>query len=256
MAAPRIGCVVEDDHGYVTSSCASCANLRLGHLAKLDSDPFGVVFAVCALGFGDCSDCAAYHGAMEPKSLTQDPSVREALVTLLTERGAAELPHVIAGTTLLDHFERTEQLLRSWGNPEPVCLAGLCHAAYSSDGFEGQVVDHTGRETIAQVAGRKVEAIVYLYGSCDGDRVYPQIGHTWPVRFRDRFDGSERDLALDEVRVFCELKFANALELLASRPDRSRLSKSKSDLYRAWLPFVSSAARTAFEASAKPPSPN
>lgn len=193
-------------------------------------------------------DCPVEHGSVAPS-----PSVRRALVALLTERGAADLAHVVAGTTLLDHFERTEQLLRSWGNPETVCLAGLCHAAYSSDGFEGQVVDRSSRATIAEVAGPEVEAIVYLYGSCDAGQVYLQIGHTWPVRFRDRFNGAERDLGMEELSVFCELKFANALELMISRGERSTLSRSKSDLYRAWLPFVSAPARATFEASAKAP---
>ncbi len=186
------------------------------------------------------------------RSTTPGSPVRRALVTLLAERGAADLAHVIPGTTLLDHFERTEQLLRSWGNPEPVCLAGLCHAAYSSDGFEGHVLDHSARTIIAEIAGPEVEALVYLYGSCDAGHVYGQIGHRRPVRFRDRFDGSERDLGTAELNALCELKFANALELMTSRGARS-LSRSKSDLYRAWLPFVSAGARAAFEACAKPP---
>jgi hypothetical protein len=193
-----------------------------------------------------------YDRLVENRSEVQDLSVRQALVALLTERGAADLPHVIPGTTLLAHFERTEQLLRSWGNPETVCLAGLCHAAYSSDGFEGQVLDHSSRDIIAEVAGPEVEALVYLYGSCDKDQVYPQIGRTWPVRFRDRFDASERDLAAEELGVLCELIVANALELMTSRTERATLSRSKSDLFRAWLPFVSAPARVAFEACAKP----
>jgi hypothetical protein len=190
---------------------------------------------------------------MDDRATQTDTSVRDALVALLAERGAAGMEHVIPGTTVLDHFERTEDLLRSWGNPETVCLAGLCHAAYSSDGFEEQVLDPAGRARLAEIAGPEVESIVYLYGSVDGSQVYPQIGRIWPVVSRDRFTGSEREVAQDELRVFCELKFANALELMASRPDRSTLSRSKSELYRAWLPFVSDAARTAFEAAAKPP---
>jgi hypothetical protein len=189
---------------------------------------------------------------VENRAESQGPSVRRALVALLTERGAADLPHVIPGTTLIEHFERTEQLLRSWGNPESVCLAGLCHAAYSSDGFEGQVLDHASRDTLAEVAGPEVEAIVYLYGSCDKGHVYPQIGQTWPVRFRDRFDASERDLAAEEVGVLCEMIIANAVELMTSRTERATLSRAKSDLFRDWLPFVSPPARGAFEACAKP----
>jgi hypothetical protein len=190
---------------------------------------------------------------VENPPVSPSPSARQALLALLTQRGAADLAHVIPGTTLLGHFERTEQLLRSWGNPETVCLAGLCHAAYSSDGFEGQVLDHASRDTIAQVAGPEVEALVYLYGSCDKAQVYPQIGHDWPVRFRDRFDGSERDLEAEELSVLCELIIANALELMTSRTERATLSRPKSDLFRAWLPFVSAPARAAFEARAKPP---
>jgi hypothetical protein len=57
----------------------------------------------------------------------------EAAQKLLRARGAGGLPH--PGGTLLEHLSRVRAQLAAWGAAPAVQLAGLCHAAYGTDGF-------------------------------------------------------------------------------------------------------------------------
>src|SRR4051812_20950107 len=52
--------------------------------------------------------------------------------------GADHFPHV-AGS-LAPHLSRTAALLQQWGNRPALCLAGLYHAVYGTDGIVGSLV--------------------------------------------------------------------------------------------------------------------
>ena len=129
----------------------------------------------------------------------------------LMSRGADRIPHV--GGTLLPHLAGTCALLKAWGNPAELCLAGLCHTAYGTDGFPVTLADRTQRTELGEVIGPAAEAIIYFYASCDRKHLYPQIARSQPVQFRDRFSGvvTEPDPAL--YRSFLELTFANELDI-------------------------------------------
>jgi len=107
----------------------------------------------------------------------------------LRDRGAADMPH--PGGTLLEHLGRVRQLLADWEADPVVQMAGRCHATYGSDGFEQWLQPVTDRSPLAELIGDRAEALVHLYASCDRGAVYPQLGRTRPVVFRDRFTGVE-----------------------------------------------------------------
>ena len=134
----------------------------------------------------------------------------------LKSHSAHQISHV--RTTLLSHLEGTYQLLQEWGNPTPLCLAGLCHAVYGTDGFEISLLDTSQRSKLSGLIGTEAEEIVYLYAACDRASVYPQVGRRSPVRFRDRFSGDE--FVPDDLlfRSLLELTFANELELARADP--------------------------------------
>jgi hypothetical protein len=135
-------------------------------------------------------------------------------VAFLKSHGADQTPHV--NSNLLAHLEGTCELLRQWGNPAPLCLAGLCHAVYGTDGFAVAFLDPSERSPLREVIGAEAEAMVYFYASCDRRYVYPQIERAAPVEFRDRF--SETVFVPDGAlfRSFLELTFANELELVTT----------------------------------------
>jgi hypothetical protein len=131
----------------------------------------------------------------------------------LSDRGAARTAH--PGGTLLDHLHRVTRLLSAWGADPDVQLAGLCHAAYGTDGFDGSLLGITERGVLAELIGDRAEALVYLYASCDRAAVYPRLGNGLPVSFHDRFTGREHTPAEADVRAIVEITAANELDVLA-----------------------------------------
>jgi hypothetical protein len=138
--------------------------------------------------------------------------------------GANAFAHV-AGS-LARHLFETERLLRSWKSRDAVCLAGLYHAVYGTDGIRGSLAGLDRRSAIVAVVGAEAEALAYLYGACARATFHPRIGTSDQLRFADRFTSSE--YAIDEraLRDFCELTVANELELaLASEAFRTEYAE-------------------------------
>lgn len=129
----------------------------------------------------------------------------------LRERGADRIPH--PGGTLLAHLIRVADTLAAWGADRDIQSAGLCHAAYGTDGFHCAVLDLPERAAMRALIGRRAEALVYLYGSCDRSIVYPRLDQSIVV-FRDRFTGCDRRLTDVEVRAFLEITAANELDVM------------------------------------------
>ncbi|MFB7597063.1 DUF6817 domain-containing protein [Streptomyces sp. NPDC056160] len=161
---------------------------------------------------------------------------RPAVVQYLRSRGAESMPH--PGGTLLEHLLRVSHRLAAWGADADVQLAGMCHAAYGTDGFAESLVDLSDRAVLAGLIGERPEALVYLYGSCERAVTYPRL-HTSPSpAFRDRFTQRDVDPRTEDVRAFLEITAANELDVfehdedLAARygPWLYRLMQSVRDL--------------------------
>jgi hypothetical protein len=138
---------------------------------------------------------------------------REAGEEFLRARGAEGIPH--PGGRLYAHLGRVADTLAAWGAPPAWQLAGLCHAAYGTDGFAVALLDVADRAVLVDAIGAEAEALVYRYGSCDRGAVYPRFGRPVPVVFTDRFTGAQSTPDDAEVRAFVELTAANELDVLA-----------------------------------------
>lgn len=130
---------------------------------------------------------------------------------LLQAAGAGSLAH--PGGTLLDHLRRVQLLLDEWGAALEVQLAGLCHACYGTDGFPVALLDIAQRPCLVKVIGAEAEALVYLYGSCDRARTYPQLGKP-VVELQDRFTGQTTIPEQVSMRAFAEITAANELDVI------------------------------------------
>jgi hypothetical protein len=139
--------------------------------------------------------------------------VDKAVLGFLEAHGAGALEH--PGGTLLAHLCRTADLLANWGASPALTAAGLCHAAYGTDGFPTALLPTSRRHDLVEVIGPTAEAIVYLYASCDRGMFLPQLGRHDPPRFRDRFTRAELHPEAEMVRQFVELTIANELDLAA-----------------------------------------
>jgi len=171
---------------------------------------------------------------------------------LLDERlralGAAAFPQL--NGTLERHLHGTERLLREWGNRETVCVAGLYHAVYGTDGIEGCLTGLDAREAVARVIGVEAESLVYLYVACDRERFHPRIGTPAQNAFVDRFASREYPIGDAELRDFCEITVANELDLaLCNRAFARRHADELLELCGRMRGAISAAAeRAAFDA--------
>ena len=139
------------------------------------------------------------------------------VAAFLESRSAERLPHVQG--SLIEHLDGTYGLLKEWGNPPQVCLAGLCHAVYGTDGFAVKLLEvGTEREKLSAVIGPEAESLVYFYASCDRGYLYPLIRESHPIRFRDRFDGRVFVPDATLFAGFMELTFANELDIFRKDP--------------------------------------
>jgi hypothetical protein len=160
--------------------------------------------------------------------------------------GAQRIPH--PGGTLYAHLHRVAGLLSRWSASRDLEMAGLCHAAYGTDGFATSLVDIAYRQSVQAVVGPHSEAIIYLYASADRGNAYPQIGNIGRVVMRDRFTDTMREVSDTELRQFTELTAANELDVITHNPDiAGRYGKQLRELTRRASHLLSSEATAAWE---------
>ena len=173
-----------------------------------------------------------------------DDSAYDRLLAL----GADGFPHV-AGS-LASHLRRTEALLRRFGSRDALCLAGLYHAVYGTDGIRGCLADLRERDSIASIIGREAERIVYAYCACARALFHPRIGTPAQQRFADRFTGTEYPISEQALRDFCELTLANELELATSSAAfRAAYGAELAGFFERMRDLVSRAAFAAYRAT-------
>jgi hypothetical protein len=129
---------------------------------------------------------------------------------LLRERGAETIQH--PGGTLYAHLLRVHDRLAAHGAPQPVCLAGLAHAVYGTDGFDVTLLPLSERSIMREVVGDSVELLIYRYAACDRRLTWRTLAGTGQVW--DRFTGTATVLPPDELRPFADLSIVNELDVV------------------------------------------
>ena len=138
----------------------------------------------------------------------------------LKDLGVGEFAHL--NGNLESHLLGTYQLLMEWDNPEYLCDAGLYHAVYGTQPLNRLGIPHkeyapSDRPEIKAIIGEESEQLVYLFGACDRDYFYPQIGSSKTV-YRDRFTGKDQEMPPKTLNAILEITMANELEICMSGP--------------------------------------
>ncbi len=107
---------------------------------------------------------------------------------------------------------------------------------------------------LAALIGTRAESLVYLYGSCGRDAVYPALGRAGPVSFRDRFTGRTHTPPEPDVRAFTELTAANELDIIRRNPaTAAQYGAALRQLFTRARPRLTDAA---WQAWSQPPGPD
>jgi hypothetical protein len=170
----------------------------------------------------------------------------DAVFIELQALGAGEFKHF--NGSLATHLRGTESLLRQWSAREALCLAGLYHAVYGTDGYAPSLVSIGVRSHVSTLIGKEAEEITYLYCACDRRAFYPRIGTVSQCLFADRFTGTEYEISAQQVSDLCELIVANELDIAKDNEEfRTKHSKTLSELFGRMDGLASAAALQAYK---------
>jgi hypothetical protein len=160
------------------------------------------------------------------------------LLKALADIGAGEFDHI--NGQLIAHLEGTYRYLKAWSNREALCIAGLFHAVYTTDGYAHQLADLEHRDNIIKLIGAEAENIVYYYAACDRDYFYARIGRDKDFSYRNRFNDEESSL---NPQLFCdllELTIANEIEIVSNNKNFKEKQKDwYVELFARFKPYVS-----------------
>ena len=129
------------------------------------------------------------------------------LIELLIDLNTDSLAH--SQGTLIDHLQKTYELLKLWNNPDYVCLAGLFHSIYGTQIYKKQTLALERRDIIKNAIGIEAEYLAYLFCIMDRDCFYNNLTSN---KVRNSQDGSYILISEETKRNLCEILVANELE--------------------------------------------
>ena len=131
------------------------------------------------------------------------------LEQFLTDR-LKGVPH--SAGDLLSHFRGTHDLLRRWGSPEAVCLAGLLHGVYGTWHVSHKTLTLAERETLRSLIGEEAEALVYLFAVTERPKEFIANLDRHPIVLRNHHTGTDMTLSRDQLDRLLEIEAANIIE--------------------------------------------
>lgn len=117
-----------------------------------------------------------------------------------------------SGREFLEHLKGTHDILRDWGNPEHVCLAGLFHSVYGTQHFHHQSVDFKDRPVIRALIGQPAERLVYLFCVLDRPKVFLDSDTIITRNFYDHHSHQMVEIDRQTRNELIEIEAANLLE--------------------------------------------
>ncbi|MGH9347919.1 MAG: DUF6817 domain-containing protein [Vicinamibacterales bacterium] len=182
---------------------------------------------------------------MTHASLTGDTIPRR-YADLLDELDTAHHEH--SDATLRQHLLETYALLKDWGNPDEVCVAGLFHSIYGTQWYPVESAPMTERERIAGVIGKPAEELAFLFCATDRADLWQSPGDE-DVTLRSRIDEGRFVVSRARRRDLLEIEIANTVEQLdrVRDPDSSVLDA----LAQRIQAFAGEISRGAYDAATK-----
>ncbi|SRR5579871_211430 len=149
----------------------------------------------------------------------------EAGLELLRDLGGESVRH--SRGTLIGHLVATHNLLRDWGAPESLCLAGLFHSVYGTEGFPIQIAPLAARDVIRKTIGPEAEAIAWAFGMCTNKSFWHVVSllsssGTAEAEYvlTNRISGDGLICPKERFLSIVNLTLANALEQAERLPER------------------------------------
>lgn len=177
--------------------------------------------------------------------MTKDASRYDMAVMFLKSLGAGKVSHA-AERSLLAHLTAVFDVLHTWGHPHHIALAGLMHSIYGTDAFTHACLPPDKRDDVRAVIGDDAERLAYLFSALERE---PFLAGLDQNSIASRFGDGPLAVTRDEMRLLCEILFANEYDLAIAkkgldRPDK--IEKKLAPVYTILSDYLSPAAHSAY----------
>jgi hypothetical protein len=114
------------------------------------------------------------------------------------------------GRTLFEHLKGTRDLLKKWGMPEHVQVAGLFHSIYGTNIFTTPSASFTDRDLLQALIGTKAEWLAYLF--CVAKRPKAFFDAFEDNSIHNRFGFHSHMVTNVEIHELIAIEIANHME--------------------------------------------
>ena len=140
------------------------------------------------------------------------------LIEFLRREGTAEVQH--SKVDFMAHLVGVYQVLVSWHCPDNVCLGGLFHSIYGSEGFAVGTLDLRRRPEIRALIGTAAERLAFVNSAMTYDSFDVSLWEGPPHRVVNRLTGAPIELTDQEFADLSLIQLADWLEQVGRFPDR------------------------------------
>ena len=147
---------------------------------------------------------------------------------------AHRVPHTEG--TLIDHLLGTAAVLKRWGYPEDICLAGLFHSVYGTSTFETSLLSLNERDRVTQIIGESAERTAFFFSQMDQEEFWKQLGSDEP-HLRLRHQDVPVRVDPNEMQRLMAIFWANEIEQASRTMLRLEPTKFRT-LVKAVQPFL------------------
>lgn len=139
---------------------------------------------------------------------TIDPP--QELIDFLKRLNAHSIPH--SQIPLLEHLVGTYRLLKVWGVPEYVCVAGLYHSIYGTQTFNISLIQPQQRESVKQIISPQSEKLVYYFYVQEKKHFFSNLNETKYFTLKDRINQLDIPLTKEEFTDMLRIRLADYIE--------------------------------------------
>ena len=155
-------------------------------------------------------------------------------LNFLHAHGASGIEH--SGEDFLSHLKGTMDLLKNWGAPEHLYLAGLFHSVYGTEVFQDSLIPDGLRPQVKELIGEEAEEIAYLFGIMDRKSFLKLLSQQKDFYICSRFDKEKIAIPKELFQKLCNLYIANRLEQHPRWPNEWKYAeKEEMNLIRAFI---------------------
>jgi hypothetical protein len=164
----------------------------------------------------------------------------EPMLHFLRSAGTQDTHH--SGKDLLEHLANTYKILRRWGCPQSLCVAGLFHSVYGTEAFEPAMFTLGQRQVIQDRIGPDAERVVHLYCVATRRSLYENLEHGAPYSLRTFKRGETIPISRGCLADLMTLDLANSLEQLSRIPLTLEMVETDRAIYERAIPLLPGAA--------------